>query len=162
MITCDLVDPAHASGQLEQPTDVALRRPGRGRNVTHPGRTETRFAAEQWCDHLPGGFVLRGSRTTCVARRTKAPSRTISPLRAELLQRDGEGRLRQAGLQQKPQLLAADPLKVGIFGVIGRDLRHKPRREALPAVGRDGHPGAPDLENNESQRLDNPLRLNRG
>ena len=97
MVVRDLVGPSQPAGEFEQPADVALRPARRGRDVAHPRRPEARLAAEQRRDH--DSRRLRHpapDARACAARRTKAPSRTMSPLAAIFCRAATKAGLRQA------------------------------------------------------------------
>ena len=60
MVVRDLVRPAHAAGEFEDPPNVRLGATGRRRNVAHPRRPEPLRPPEQWRDGLPSRHVFGG------------------------------------------------------------------------------------------------------
>ena len=101
---------------------------------------------EKGRDGAPGHLIFRRQPHAVRRKSHKGAVENDRAACAELLERDGEGGGLQPRLCQKPQFLPANPLKVGILGMIGRELLDKHGGEYLPAIRRDGDPRCRGLE----------------
>ena len=122
MIVRHFVGPAHPSGQLEQPPDVAFLPPRRLRDVAHSRRPEPLRAAQQRRDDAPGGLVLGVEARGMAGQANEGAVQNQFAAAGRLLQGDDEDRRRQPWLQHEPQLFPANALLVRVFGVIGGEL----------------------------------------
>ncbi len=113
----DLVDAAHAGGELAEAADLVLGLAGGLSDVADAGRAKAGIGGEHRRDGVPELLVRRGHPHLVAGEADPGAVEGEGAVAGEALEEGGEGGCGQARLEGGAQALQADAHEVGIVAV---------------------------------------------